>query len=282
MADGGWIKLYRSVRANWLWENGNERYAKWWMDILMMVNHEPRKVLVNGKLITIGIGERLTSISKLAAGWGASRGTVDRFLGLLVEDEMISLTKSKTNGTRVKVLHYADYQSFDGESRKRSEQRTVQGSVQRPVQRSVHKQEPKEPKNDKNIPPLPPESPAARKDVLEFWEQNGFGQLSPKTMADLDYWVKDLQDIGATEANANALLIKAMGVAVDSNVRRYAYVNSVLRRWEQQKYKSPEEVDADERQRTAKRNGADRGQAGRYPDGRKSKGSGESYGGIEF
>lgn len=115
MADGGWIKLYRSVRANWLWENGNERYAKWWLDILMMVNHDPGKILVNGKLQIIGVGERLTSIRKLAIQWGTTPRSVSKFLDLLVEDEMITLKKSRTGGTTVKVLRYADYQQNSGE-----------------------------------------------------------------------------------------------------------------------------------------------------------------------
>lgn len=145
MADGGWIKVYRSVRDHWLWENGNERYAKWWIDILMMVNHESHKVLVNGKLIEIAAGERLTSINKLATQWGATRRTVDRFLELLADDDMISFNKSRENGTTLKVLHYADYQQSEAKSVKGSAQATAQGMAQR----TTHKQEPKNDKNEK-------------------------------------------------------------------------------------------------------------------------------------
>ena len=149
MADGGWIKVYRSVRDHWLWENGNERYAKWWIDILMMVNHESHKVLVNGKLIEIAAGERLTSINKLATQWGATRRTVDRFLKLLADDDMISFNKSRENGTTLKVIHYADYQQFEAKSVKGSAQATAQGMAQRTAQRTTHKQEPKNDKNEK-------------------------------------------------------------------------------------------------------------------------------------
>lgn len=145
MADGGWIKVYRSVRDHWLWENGNERYAKWWIDILMMVNHESHKVLVNGKLIEIAAGERLTSINKLATQWGATRRTVDRFLELLADDDMISFNKSRENGTTLKVLHYTDYQQSEAKSVKGSAQATAQGMAQR----TTHKQEPKNDKNEK-------------------------------------------------------------------------------------------------------------------------------------
>ncbi|MCT2909284.1 replication protein [Schleiferilactobacillus harbinensis] len=111
----------------------------------MMVNHEPHKILVNGKLIEIAAGERLTSINKLATQWGATRRTVDRFLKLLADDDMISFNKSRENGTTLKVLHYADYQQFEAKSVKGSAQATAQGMAQR----TTHKQEPKNDKNEK-------------------------------------------------------------------------------------------------------------------------------------
>lgn len=139
MAEEGWIKLYRSIRSNWLWEDGNERYLKWWVDILLMVNHQPRKVLVNGELVEIETGERLTSILKLSKRWDADRRTVTKFLDLLEKDEMVSIKKSRQNGTTLKVLHYADYQSFS--------ESNVQRTTQRNTQRTTHKQELKELKN---------------------------------------------------------------------------------------------------------------------------------------
>jgi DNA-binding transcriptional regulator YhcF (GntR family) len=146
MADGGWIKIYRSLRTHWLWENGNEKYAKWWIDILMMVNHKPRKVLVNGQLITIGVGERLTSLRKLAAQWNANTKTVSNFLTLLANDKMIELKKSRTTGTTIKVCHYADYQSFSDENETPNDTANTTHSATH----TGHKQEPK---NDKKKTP---------------------------------------------------------------------------------------------------------------------------------
>lgn len=139
MADGGWIKIYRSIRSHWLWENGHERYAKWWIDILMMVNHKPKKIPFNGKLKLIDRGEKQTSVVKLASRWNVDRRTVTKFLDLLVSDQMILVSKSRQTGTTLKVLNYNDYQdnNTDGEHQ----------NVQRTTQRNAHKQEPKELKN---------------------------------------------------------------------------------------------------------------------------------------
>lgn len=140
MPDGGWIKLYRSIRTHWLWENGNERYAKWWMDILLMVNHEPKKIPFNGKLKLIERGEKQTSVVKLAAHWNVDRRTVSKFLDLLAADEMITVSKSRQTGTTLKVLNYGVYQDKNSDNEHQN--------VQRNAQRNAHKQEPKEIKNN--------------------------------------------------------------------------------------------------------------------------------------
>lgn len=241
MADGGWIKLYRSIRSNWIWANGNERYAKWWMDLIMMVNHEPRKVLVNGNLITIGVGQRLTSIKKLSETWGTTRRTVDRFLSLLEEDKMIEVQKTKTKGTTIKVLHYADYQTFPPETGKGS----AQQRAQRTAQRTTHKQEPKELlKNLEKEKEKKSLSSLGRGDLVKFWENNGFGMISSKTREDLMYWVDDFKKIGSSEEQAIAIVKKALDISVDNNVRRCNYANSILQNWESKKLTSVEAIKA--------------------------------------
>jgi DNA replication protein DnaD len=198
---GGWIKLYRSVRHNWLWQNGNERYAKWWMDILMMVNHEPRKVFVNGRLMTIGVGQRLTSLKKLGEMWGVDWRTVSKFLDLLAEDNMIELAKSKTEGTTLKVLNYADYQTFSEEKRKRSVPQDVPGyvpdNVVPPVPDNVDKQEPKnskEPKKeidrliDDNLPTF-----VSSKKSIDAW-RTAWGEPNGLAMQDIQKGCRQFGD----------------------------------------------------------------------------------------
>ncbi|EAC3914326.1 DNA replication protein DnaD, partial [Listeria monocytogenes] len=34
----GWIKIYRSLQEHWIWEN--EKYLKWWLDLLLLANHQ--------------------------------------------------------------------------------------------------------------------------------------------------------------------------------------------------------------------------------------------------
>ena len=109
MSNNGWIKLHRQIVDNWIWEDAE--MFKAWVDILMMVNHEDKKMYVNGKLVTIHRGEKLTSITKLAERWRWTRRRVSRFLKLLEDDEMCT-THSTTFGTTLKVSNYAEYQDF--------------------------------------------------------------------------------------------------------------------------------------------------------------------------
>ncbi len=81
--------------------------------------------------------------------------------------------------------------------------------------------------------------------LFEFWESNGFGMLAPKTRQDLTYWVKDFQEIGATEQEALELIQEALNLAINANARRYNYVNGILKNWEAKRYTNVKQVNAD-------------------------------------
>lgn len=114
MSNNGWIALHRQIRDNWIWQDSDKLKA--WIDILLEVNHEDKKVLVNGKLVTIHRGEKLTSIAKLAEKWNWSKGRVRTFLDLLEQDGMCT-TNRTTNGTTLKVSNYAEYQDLSTDKR---------------------------------------------------------------------------------------------------------------------------------------------------------------------
>lgn len=108
MADKGWIKLNRQIVDHWVWQDHEFAFA--WIDLLLMVNHENKKILVDGKPTVIKRGQTLTSIKKLANRWRWSRNRVYRFLGALERDNMI--TRNGTpNGTTLTIENYGKYQS---------------------------------------------------------------------------------------------------------------------------------------------------------------------------
>ena len=105
----GWISIHRKIQDHWIW--GEKPFSKGqaWIDILMMVNHEDKKILLGSELVEVKRGSRVTSIRKLCERWGWSNTKVRTFLRLLEEDNML-IVKSDTKKTVLTVVSYSDYQ----------------------------------------------------------------------------------------------------------------------------------------------------------------------------
>lgn len=90
------------------------------------------------------------------------------------------------------------------------------------------------------------QQPASEKqpNFITAWEQTGFGMIPPLTIEKLEHWVKDF------EGN-ESIIVKAIEVASDQGVRKYAYVNTILKNWEDKGVKSVEDIDALEKKREA-------------------------------
>lgn len=108
MADKGWIKLNRKIQDHWVWSDHEFAFA--WIDLLLMVNHEDKRILVNKVPVVIKRGQTLTSIKKLSARWGWGRDRVYRFLRALECDNMLTRV-STSNGTTLTVVNYSKFQN---------------------------------------------------------------------------------------------------------------------------------------------------------------------------
>ena len=105
----GWIPLHRSIQECALWtdeEPFDRRSA--WIDLLLMANHEDKRVIFDGKGITVGAGQRITSLYNLATRWHWSRGRVRRYLNLLEEEGMIT-RDSNSRRTTITIVNYRLY-----------------------------------------------------------------------------------------------------------------------------------------------------------------------------
>lgn len=107
--DKGYIKLYRSIRDNWVWEEKPFSRGQAWIDIILSVNHKDTKILFNGSLVTVKRGTCITSIRKLAAKWGWSLEKTVKFLNELKKDGMIDKDSNRLR-TLITVEKYSVYQ----------------------------------------------------------------------------------------------------------------------------------------------------------------------------
>ena len=99
----GWIKLHRKITECSIWDSDepfDRRSA--WMDLVMMVNHEDKKVLFNGKTVTVKAGQKITSVRKLSERWHWSKDRTQRFLTLLERAAMI-IKESDHNKTLLTI-----------------------------------------------------------------------------------------------------------------------------------------------------------------------------------
>ena len=96
--------------------------------------------------------------------------------------------------------------------------------------------------NIKNKQQQPESTEPPKINFIQTWEQCGFGPIAPITMQKLDGWVEDF------EGNEE-IIVRAIELANDNNVRRYAYVDKILKSWEDRGVKSLADIDALEQQR---------------------------------
>ena len=105
----GWIKLHRSIQDCFLWDEKPFDLCRAWIDLLLLANHEDKRILFDGSVVTVKAGCFITSELKLSERWGWSRGKTDRFLKMLESEEMIELDVSKKR-TSITIVNYCKFQ----------------------------------------------------------------------------------------------------------------------------------------------------------------------------
>jgi hypothetical protein len=94
------------MRKHWIWSDPIK--FKWWVDMLLEVNHKDQKVLIGGQLIECNRGQSLNSLLTWSKRWRTNVSAVRRFLKLLESDAMI-VTENVTKTTRITICKYETY-----------------------------------------------------------------------------------------------------------------------------------------------------------------------------
>ncbi len=247
MADGGWIKLYRKVLDDHLWQLSNPVQKVIMITLLLMANHAAKDWEWSGRKFIVQPGQFITSLDSIQARAGSGVTTQNVRTSLRRFEKMGFLTNQSTKtGRLITIVNWGKYQSPDDEANKATN-RQLTDDQQRPNKELTPN---KNVKNEKNEKKDLTTTTTAESELVNFWENNGFGMISPKNREDLMYWVDDFKKIGSTEDQAVGVVKKAMSNSIDNNVRRYAYVNAILKNWETQKLTNVEAVEAFEAKRS--------------------------------
>ncbi|EOM14755.1 DnaD domain-containing protein [Enterococcus faecalis EnGen0234] len=236
----GYIKLYRKVTNSFVWTNAN--MFKLWSLCLMRGSHKESRFIFNGQEIAVSSGQFVTGRAVIEKEFneGVPRDqqivgrTLWRWLKKFENEQMLSISSTPKYSV-ITINNWDDYQVND-----------QQVSNNRPTsvqQLSTYKNE-KNDKNEKNI-----NNNNKGSSIRSIWENNGFGLMSSKTMTDFDYWISDFEKIGASQKDAEQLIVKAIEIAIDANARNYNYINAILKDWEQRGFKSVDEREAARKQK---------------------------------
>ena len=107
----GWVKVYRSLRDNEIWD-GNEPYDKRsaWIDLLLRATHKDTKFLLGNTTIELIPGQVFTSELKLSKEWKWSRCKVRALLELLKKIGQIQTPEKTTRYTIITITNWELYQ----------------------------------------------------------------------------------------------------------------------------------------------------------------------------
>ena len=92
------------------------------------------------------------------------------------------------------------------------------------------------------------------KSVFTFWEQNGFGTMSPLIIEHFTKWIEDFKEIGATTTAAIELIVHSLVICVERGKRNYGYAKAILTDWEQHRYLTVDQVKAEDKKNSSSNN----------------------------
>lgn len=138
----GWIRIWRKIKTNPLWE-ADKPFSRMlaWIDLLIRAAYEDEEVWFMGNTIRLARGELVSSLRILAKEWGWSKNKVDRFLNQLVELKMVE--KRDSSLLKVFIVNYGKYQPLEeaGGTRKGQRRDTRNNSEERKKLITLHRAE---------------------------------------------------------------------------------------------------------------------------------------------
>jgi len=126
----GWIKLHRSLTEHWIY-NERRKFSKLeaWIDILMTVNYEDKKVLIKGKLYDVKRGQSILSLDSWAKRWNWDKSAVRRLFNLLQNDSMIEIISDNIT-THITVCKYDSYQGIENANETPTKRKRTANEIQ--------------------------------------------------------------------------------------------------------------------------------------------------------
>ncbi|HDU6435718.1 TPA: DnaD domain-containing protein [Listeria monocytogenes] len=233
----GWIKLHRDLKEKPIWKSSTPEQKTILVTLLMMANHKENEWEWMGKPFKAKPGEFVTSIKSITeeCGKGISSQNVRTALKRFENYGFLTKESTKVN-TLINIVNWGVYQESENKANTLTNNQLTNDSQTANKQLTTNKNvRTKECNKNNNNSDL---------NFKDFWEQNGFGMMLPIELEKLLAWVDDF-------AGNREIVMKALEVTSEqgANKRNYAYVNKILKNWENRGFKTIADVDAAEKQR---------------------------------
>ena len=206
----GWISIHRKIQDNIIWNDKPFNRGAAWIDLIMLANHENKKIIFNGSMVEIKRGEKITSLRKLSERWGWSRGKTKKFLNLLKDENMIEF-KTDHQKTTYKIVNYNVYQNEDLDKRATEKPLNDTNNNVNNVNNN---------NNGVGQSELNLDNPKLA-ELIKLYQDCGFGLISP-------YSAKVLSDY--MDMYSFPWVKEAIQIAEQNNIRTLAYVNGILKK----------------------------------------------------
>ena len=219
----GWISIHRKIQDNIIWNDKPFNRGAAWIDLIMLANHENKKIIFNGSMVEIKRGEKITSLRKLSERWGWSRGKTKKFLNLLKDENMIEF-KTDHQKTTYKIVNYNVYQNEDLD--KRATEKPLndqQRATEKPLNDTNNNINNYNNVNNNNCvgqSELNLDDPKLA-ELIKLYQDCGFGLIS-------QYSAKVLSDY--MNAYSFPWVKEAIQIAEQNNIRTLAYINGILKK----------------------------------------------------
>ncbi|CUL94914.1 DnaD domain-containing protein [Listeria monocytogenes] len=236
----GWIKLHRDLKEKPIWKSSTPEQKTILVTLLMMANHKENEWEWRGKPFKAKPGEFVTSIKSITEECGKGISSQNVRTALKRFENYGFLTKESTKvSTLINVVNWGVYQELENKTNTVTNKQLTNDSQtankQLTTNKNVRTKECNKDNNNINNSDL---------NFKDFWEQNGFGMMLPIEQEKLLAWVDDF-------SGNREIVFKALEVTSEqgANKRNYAYVNKILRNWEERGFKTVADVNAAEEER---------------------------------
>lgn len=235
----GWVKLHRDLKEKPIWRSSTPEQKTILVTLLMMANHKENEWEWMGKPFKAKPGEFVTSIKSITeeCGKGISSQNVRTALKRFENYGFLTKESTKVN-TLINIVNWGVYQESENKSNTLANKQLTNDSQTANKQLTTNKNvRTKECNKNNNIN-------NSDLNFKDFWEQNGFGMMLPNEQEKLLAWVDDF-------SGNREIVFKALEVTSEqgANKRNYAYVNKILRNWEERGFKTVADVNAAEEER---------------------------------